>query len=237
MWQRKGRSPEALRPRPYCRPLLGKRIELLFWWIPKETTQRAPKTAWNDVIFSSELLLILDVWLNVSKVNPTYCFSPHHIQSAHFAGIEVNAPGKRSPSWITETDHEFSREILNWQSLFLIPSIPSLSALVFSCIFNLTAAAYWRWQALNWLVCLRIRSFITKRLFCKLVACVAKGRKTTKNTEHWEAEAVGVQEGVSLEVISRVSVIIMVNRRRRRIVEQLSSTGLLANLEDGSFKV
>lgn len=71
-----------------------------------------------------------------------------------------------------------------------------------------------------------------------------KGRKATKKgscasqasvyAEHWGAKAVGVREGVSLEVI-RASVIIMANRRRQ-IVEQLSPAGDHADLEDGSFQ-
>lgn len=177
MWQRKGRSPEeAPRPRPCCSPLLGKRITAVLR-DPKKNNTTSTKTARNDVILSSELLLILDVLVNVRKVNPTW----HHIQSAHFTGIEVNALGKHSPSVIIETDHEFRREIIIWQSLLLKP-FPVFLPSVFSCIFNLTAAAYWRWQAFLKPAGLppQIRSFITKRLFCKLVACVGKGRETTK---------------------------------------------------------
>lgn len=120
--------------------------------------------------------------VNVRKVNLTCCFPPrHHIQSAHFTGMEVNAPGKHSPSVIIEIDHEFRREIIIWESLLLKTFLVFLPS-VFSCIFNLTAAAYWRWQAFlkpSGLP-LRIRSFITKRLFCKVVICVGKGRETTK---------------------------------------------------------
>lgn len=45
------------------------------------------------------------------------------------------------------------------------------------------------------------------------------------------------QRGASLRVSGRASVIITVNRRRRRAAEQLSTAGVQADLEDGSFKV
>lgn len=148
MWQRKGRSPEeAPRPRPYRSPLLGKRIRNRSSEGSKKTNTHKSTTAWNDVILSSELLLIQNVLVNISKVNPTCCFPRrHHIQSARLTGIEANAPGKHSPSVIIEPDHEFRREIIIWQSLLLKPILVFLPS-VSSCIFNLTAAPYWRWQA------------------------------------------------------------------------------------------
>lgn len=143
MWQRKGRSPEEA-PRPRLQPTAWEEDNCCSEGSKKQ--HKDPKTAWNYVILSSELLLILDVLVNVSKVNPTCCFPQrHHIQSAHFTGIEVNALGKHSPSVIIETDHEFRREIIIWQSLLLKPFLVFLPS-VFSCIFNLTAAAYWRWR-------------------------------------------------------------------------------------------
>lgn len=153
------------------------------------------------LFYLSELLLILNVLANISKVNPTCCFPRrHHIQSARFNGIEVNAPGKHSPSVIMETDHEFRREILIWQSLLPKPFLVFLPS-VSSCIFNLTAAPYWRWQAFLKPACLlpRIGSFITKRRFYKLVTCVGKGRKTPKKKKkkltwkNWSLRSKGTQ--------------------------------------------
>lgn len=146
--------------------------------------------------------------------------------------------GKHSPSVIIETDLEFRRQIIIWHSL-----LPKTS--LSSCPPSSLAFLIW-WQRLMEGDRLSLNGVFCPRRFAlslrKPVACVqnvAKLRGKTNHTKHREAKAISVQEGVSQKgvgVISRVSVTIMLNISCHAIAEQLTTAGVIADLNDGSFR-
>lgn len=201
MWQRKGRSPEEGR-RPYlnCSLLLQKSITTV---LRHSKTKRRPlKLACNAVILCPELLLIL--------CSGKHQKSQSHLSFSHreshwvvplpwnwgeHSGETFPFSDNRNRPWIQKANYNLT--VSSSQNIFVF--LPS----IFSCIFNLVAAAHWRWQAF-------FKQAVSPQWihsFCKLDACVKKGWKTAK-TKHtnlvkaktnyakrWEVKAISVQEG------------------------------------------
>lgn len=180
MWQKKGRAPEeAPGPRPYCSPLLGKRRTPFLSYPKTKTKEHKNSLEWRYFIFRLGTDTRCSGQCQESQSH--LLFSPvtsHSISPLHWNRVECSGEAfpfsnNRNRPWIQKGNYN-----LTVSSSENIPCLFALRLL----LYNLTAVAYWRWQdflktagSLPW-----IPSFITKRLFCKLVPCVGKGRKTTK---------------------------------------------------------